>query len=66
MQEGKIHFAQSMKERVEESFLKVRYDKNGEPDLSTIDGFVRSTALVAEHFDHRTKMKEAISLQDVL
>ena len=65
MQQGKIHFSESMKERVGESFSKVRYDKNGEPDLSTIDSLIRSTALAAEHFDHRIKLKDAISLREI-
>lgn len=65
LKDGKIHFDESLKSQVEESFLKVRYDENGDPDVSTIDGFVRSTALMAEHFDYRAKMKEAFSLQDI-
>ncbi|MBB6681355.1 hypothetical protein H4O20_07860 [Aequorivita sp. 609] len=65
MKEGKIKFAESMRDGLEESFSKARFDKNGEPDLSTIDGRIRSIALAAEHFDHRDKMKSAISLQQI-
>lgn len=65
MEQGKIKFAESMREGLEESFSKARFDKHGEPDLSTIDGRIRSMALAAEHFDHRTKMKEAISLFEI-
>jgi len=65
MEQGKIKFAENMKDGLEESFSKARFDKNGEPDLSTIDGRIRSMALMAEHFDHRTKMKEAISLFEI-
>ncbi|WP_299839916.1 hypothetical protein [uncultured Tenacibaculum sp.] len=54
-----------MRDSLEESFSKARFDKNGEPDLSTIDGRIRSIALAAEHFDHRDKMKSAISLQQI-
>lgn len=65
VEQGKIKFAESMKEGLEESFSKARFDKHGEPDLSTIDGRIRSMALAAEHFDHRIKMKEAISLFEI-
>ncbi|MBK6983727.1 MAG: hypothetical protein IPH32_02715 [Bacteroidetes bacterium] len=63
MKEGKISFAESMRAGLEESFSKARFDENGQPDLSTIDGRIRSIALSAEHFDHRDKMKSAISLK---
>ena len=65
IKQGKIKFAETMKEGLEESFSKARFDKNGEPDLYTIDGRIRSMALVAENFDHRIKMKEAISLFEI-
>lgn len=65
MEEGKIKFAESMRDGLEESFSKARFDENGEPDLSTIDGRIRSIALAAEHFDHRDKMKSAISIQQI-
>lgn len=65
MQQGRIKFAESMKGQIEDSFMKARFDENGDPDLSTIDGFVRSTALMAEHMDYRDKMKNAISLLEI-
>lgn len=65
LENGKIKVAESMKGELEESFLKARFDENGEPDLSTIDGRIRSMALMAEHFDHREKMKNAISLFEI-
>lgn len=65
MEQGKIKFAESMRDGLEESFSKARFDENGEPDLTTIDGRIRSIALAAEHFDHRDKMKSAISLQQI-
>jgi|GEM_PF-7109544 len=57
MEQGKITFAESMREELEKSFSKARFDKNGEPDLATIDGRIRSIALAAEHFDYRKKLK---------
>lgn len=65
MQEGKIKFVESMKKEIEESFSKARFDNNGEPDLSTIDGRIRSIALMAEHFDYKEKVKDAISLYQI-
>lgn len=65
LKEGKIHFAEELKGKVEASLLKARFDRNGEPDLNTIDPFVRSMALMSEHMDHREKMKDAISLQQI-
>lgn len=51
--------------QIEKSLSACRFDSNGEPDLSTIDGFVRSMALMAEHFDYRQQCKEAISLSEI-
>lgn len=49
----------------EESFRKIRFDSIGEPILETVDGRIRSLALVIEQVDHRDKMKSAISLQQI-
>jgi hypothetical protein len=49
----------------EESFRKIRFDSDGEPILETVDGRIRSLALVIEQIDHRDKMKSAISLQQI-
>jgi hypothetical protein len=49
----------------EESFRKIRFDSKGEPILDTVDGRIRSLALVIEQVDHRDKMKSAISLQQI-
>ncbi len=65
LKEGKIHIAEHLKDKVEASLQRARFDENGEPDLDTIDGFIRSMALMAEHMDHREKMKSAISLRQI-
>ncbi len=65
MEQGKIKFAESMRKDLEESFTKAIFDKNGEPDLATIDGRIRSIALAAEHFDYREKTKNLASLFDI-
>lgn len=65
LQDGKIHFAESLKDQIDKSISKARFDSNGEPDLDTIDPFLRSLSLMAEHMDHREKMKNAISLKEI-
>lgn len=63
--EGRFIFPESMKDSLEKSFSKARFDKNGEPDLDTIDGTIRSMALFAENIDHKEKMKSAASLSQI-
>lgn len=65
LKEGKIRISTELKGKVESSLLKARFNSNGEPDLDTIDPFVRSMALMAEHMDYREKMKNAISLYQI-
>ena len=66
MKEGKIIFSEDMKGGVlEESLSKVRFNKNGEPDLSTVNSLVKSLALSAEGMYHRERMKSAISLHEI-
>jgi hypothetical protein len=65
LEQGKINVAEGMRGELEESLKSARFDENGEPDLSTIDGRIRSMALVAEHIDYIEKTKNAISLFDI-
>ena len=65
IEKGRIHISEHLRDGFEKSLLRVRLDKNGEPDLETVDGRIRSMALMAEHMDHREKMKNAISLQQI-
>ena len=65
LENGNIHISEHLADDFEKSLLRVRLDKNGEPDLDTVDGRIRSMALMAEHMDHRQKMKNAISLQQI-
>jgi hypothetical protein len=65
LKEGKIPIPTELRGKVESSLLKARFKSNGEPDLDTIDPFVRSMALMAEHMDYREKMKNAISLYQI-
>jgi hypothetical protein len=63
IKEGTLKFVYD--KQLEKSLLACRYDANGDPDLSTVDGLVRSMAILAEHFDYRQKVKEAISLSEI-
>lgn len=65
LEQGKINITEGMRGGLEESLKRARFDENGEPDLSTIDGRIRSMALAAEHFDYVEKTKNAISLFDI-
>ncbi|QNS41710.1 hypothetical protein H0S70_01570 [Chryseobacterium manosquense] len=65
LEEGKITVAEHLAKGLQESLSKVKFDENGEPDVETIDGRIRSMALMAEHYDYREKMKGAISLYQI-
>jgi len=61
--EGKIRIAEGLK--VEDSLLAVRTCPDGEIDLSTVDGLVRSMALAVTAMHDREEIKKAISLSDI-
>lgn len=63
LKEGKIKIPYNS--QIEKSLTACRYDSKGEPDLSTIDGVVRSMALMAEHIHDRQQLKDAISLLEI-
>lgn len=65
LKKGNFHISAHLAADFENSILKVRLDKNGEPDLETVDGRIRSMALMADHIDHREKMKSVVSLQQI-
>ncbi len=44
-----------------QSLSAVKFDISGQPDLKTVDGFVRSMALIAEQFHDRGEIKKSIS-----
>ncbi|MEH6706324.1 MAG: hypothetical protein V7691_16140, partial [Galbibacter orientalis] len=45
LENGNIHISEHLADDFEKSLLRVRLDKNGEPDLDTVDGRIRSMAL---------------------
>lgn len=63
LKEGKMKIPYNS--QIEKSLTACKYDSKGEPDLSTIDGVVRSMALMAEHFHDRQQLKDAITLSEI-
>ncbi len=47
------------------SLEKIKYGLDGEIDLSTVDGSVRSLALAIEHFHEREELKKVLELNEV-
>lgn len=61
--EGKVHIAEGLD--VEKSLLAVRQGPDGEVDLSTVDGLVRSMALVVTAMHDREELKKEASLSEI-
>ncbi|MCW2309509.1 MCP four helix bundle domain-containing protein [Rhodobium gokarnense] len=64
-EEGKIHISEHLWQETKESLEKIRYRPNGTIDLDTVDGRIRSMALMAAHVHEREQAKQAISLFDI-
>ena len=60
---GKINIAEGLS--VNDSLNSVRYDKNGEIDLETVDGVVRSMAMMSAVIRNREDLKNSISLSEI-
>ena len=63
--DGKIVISEHLRDGFPASFGTVRYGSDGEIDLSTVDGRVRSMALMMAGIDHRNQVKDATSLLEV-
>jgi hypothetical protein len=63
LEHGKVKFAPGL--QVVESLKAVRYGLDGEVDLDTVDGLVRSLALAIEHKHQREELKSQISLAEI-
>lgn len=61
--DGKIRIAEGLK--VEESLLAVRIGSDGEIDLNTVDGLVRSMALAITAMHDREELKKEASLSEI-
>ncbi len=62
-EEGKILFPQDL--NFKESLFKVKFDENGEVDLDTVDGLVRSLALAVEATEQNNFLRESTSLFEI-
>ncbi len=62
-EEGKIHIPKDP--HIEESLLAVRYGSDGEIDLDTVNGVVRSMALAITVMHDREELKKAVPLDEI-
>lgn len=63
MEKGKVHIADGL--QVAESLKAVRFGPDGEIDLNTVDGAVRSMALAVTAMHDREELKKSISLSEI-
>jgi len=63
MEAGKVKFAPGL--GVKESLMAVRYGPDGEIDLNTVDGRVRSLALAVTEMHDREELKSAIPFNEI-
>jgi hypothetical protein len=63
VKEGKVKFRDNL--NIIESLNKIRLLSNGKIDLESVDGFVRSAALVAEYVHNRQELKSFASLFEI-
>jgi len=62
---GKIHIAEHVAAEMERSLKAVKYGPDGQIDLSTVDGRVRSMAAGVAAMHNRQAAKDSISLTDL-
>lgn len=65
MEAGKIVIAEHLSEGFKESFGRVRLGDDGEIDLTTVDGRVRSAAMMVAMMQDRDDLKSATSLAEI-
>jgi hypothetical protein len=65
MAAGRVVFGPDIAPSIEESLRAVRYAKDGQINLATVDGRVRSLALAVEAGKQRRDLKSVISLPDL-
>ena len=63
MEAGKVHLPNDA--QIKNSLLSIKYDSNGQIDLNTVDGIVRSMALGIEAMHDREELKNSISLKEI-
>ena len=65
LDDGKIKIAEHLADGFEDSFRKVRYGPDGEIDLATVDGRIRSMAMAIAMMQDREDTKQAASLAEI-
>lgn len=65
LERGELQFAPELLEQTRRSLDAIRFCADGTIDLSTVDGRVRSLALVVAGSEQRKQVKDAISLEDI-
>ncbi|MBO9124827.1 MULTISPECIES: hypothetical protein [unclassified Rhizobium] len=65
LEAGEVHISSDIADGIEQSLKAVRSLPDGQIDLDTVDGRVRSMALAAAHVHNREQDKKSISLIDV-
>ena len=63
LEAGKIRFAKDL--QIEKSLMDVRIGSDGEIDLDTVDGAVRSMALAITVIHDREELKKEVSLSEI-
>lgn len=63
LEAGKVHIAEGLK--VTDSLNAIKYGLDGEIDLDTVDGLVRSMALGIEGMHYRQETKKIVSLVEI-
>jgi hypothetical protein len=66
LEAGRIHFAPHLVEETKKSLMAVRYGADGEIDLETVDGRVRSMALAVTAMQGRDKGSPFDVIADVV
>lgn len=65
LNDGKIKIAPHLIDGFKESIANIQYSEDGDILLDTVDGRIRSMALMISHFDERDKLKKQFSLHEI-
>jgi hypothetical protein len=65
MAAGRVVFAPEVAPNIGKSLSAVRYGRDGQIDLATVDGRVRALALAVESGKYRRDLKAAVSIKDL-
>lgn len=65
LNDGKIKIAPHLIDGFKKSIANIQYSEDGDILLDTVDGRIRSMALMISHFDERDKLKKQFSLHEI-